>query len=225
MNYEPRTFNIPEVKGISEDQLKPHLGLYEGYVTHVNLLMSQLNKLAQQGDEFTYSISELRRRLGFEWNGMRLHEYYFETLEGGSTALLANTKLYEALSKQYGSFSSWLEIFSKFSARGSGWAILNYDPVEKHFFHSWVANHEVGHLATLPVIIALDHWEHAYLKDYLPAEKSSYVDAYIKNINWETVSARFDKAIKLFYFEKSNRMEHAHAVFWSYRNAKSSMVR
>ncbi len=196
MIYETRTFDLPEIKGISKEQIELHLGLYDGYVAHVNLLMEQLNKLAQNGDEFTYAISELRRRLGFEWNGMRLHEYYFEALVGGSKVLLANTKLYEAISKQYGSFSNWLEIFSKFSARGSGWAILNYDPVAKRFFHSWVANHEIGQLATLPVIIALDHWEHAYLKDYTPKEKTVYVDMYIKALNWETISKRFDEAIK-----------------------------
>ncbi len=195
MNYKTREFNIPEIKGISKEQIELHLGLYDGYVKHVNLLMTQMNKLAMHGDEYTYSISELRRRLGFEWNGMRLHEYYFEALEGGTKTLLANTKLYTEIAKQYGSFSSWMEIFLKFSARGSGWAILNYDPMAKHFFHTWVADHEIGQLASLPVIIALDHWEHAYLKDYAPAEKMTYVESYVNALNWETISTRFDKAV------------------------------
>jgi superoxide dismutase, Fe-Mn family len=192
MTYEPRTFTFPEIPGISEDMLKLHLGLYEGYVTHTNLLITQMNKLAQSGDEFGYAIAELRRRLGFEWNGMRLHELYFEALEGGSQVLLADTKLYTAIAKQYGSFSNWLEIFSKLSARGPGWAILNYDPVAKHFHHTWIADHEVGHLATLPALIAVDHWEHAYLGAYKPSEKMQYVQAYLTALNWETISERFD---------------------------------
>lgn len=192
MEYKPHTFALQKVKGFSEKQITLHIGLYEGYVKHVNILHAQLNKLAASGDDYTYAIAELRRRLGFEWNGMRLHELYFETLEGGSKVLLADTKLYETLSKQYGSFSQWLEIFAKVSARGPGWAILNYDPTVKQFFHSWVADHEVGQLATLPALIALDHWEHAYFVDHKPSEKSAYVDAYLKALNWEIIAARFD---------------------------------
>jgi Fe-Mn family superoxide dismutase len=195
MSYQPHTFTFPEIKGISVEQLKLHLGLYEGYVAHTNLLLTQMNKLAESGDAFSYSVSELRRRLGFEWNGMRLHENYFEALEGGSKVLLADTKLFETLAKQYGSFSNWINIFSKVSARGSGWALLNFDPITKHFHHTWVAEHEIGHLATLPIIIAVDHWEHAYLKDYTPGEKSIYVEAYLNALNWQTISSRFDKVI------------------------------
>lgn len=196
MAYEARKFKLEKIKGISEDQIKVHLGLYEGYVKHVNLLMTQMNKLASSGDEFEYSVSELRRRLGFEWNGMHLHELYFEALEGGSKVLLGNSKLYEGLSQQYGSFSKWLEIFTKFSARGPGWALLTYDPNISHFHHVWAADHEVGQLATLPVIIALDHWEHAFMVDYKPSEKGLYVEAYLNAMNWETVSKRFDVVAK-----------------------------
>ena len=195
MNYEKRTFELPDIKGISKEQLALHISLYEGYVTNVNTLMTQMNALAKLGDEFTYSVTELRRRLGFEWNGMRLHELYFGALEGGAKVLLADTKLFEALAKQYGSFSNWLEIFSKLSARGPGWALLNYDPVAKHFHHTWVADHEVGHLASLPVILAVDHWEHAYLVDYLPPDKGMYVQSYLNALNWEIISSRFDKAV------------------------------
>ncbi len=197
MEYTTRTFDLPkEIKGLSAKQLELHLGLYDGYVKHVNLLHAQLNKLAQASDdnEYAYAIAELRRRLGFEWNGMRLHELYFEALEGGTKVLMADSALYKALAKQYGSFSNWLDIFSKLSARGPGWAILNYDPTAERFFHVWVADHELGQLATLPALIALDHWEHAYLVDYTPATKAEYVAAYLAALNWETVAQRFDKA-------------------------------
>jgi Fe-Mn family superoxide dismutase len=190
MEYTARTFDIPEIDGISKEQIELHLGLYEGYVKHVNLLMSQMHELASSDTDYSYSIAEMRRRLGFEWNGMRLHELYFGALEGGSTALLASTTLYKDLTEQYGSFSKWLTIFTKLSARGPGWALLTYDPVAKHYFHVWVADHEVGQLATLPVIIALDHWEHAYLKDYAPSEKGAYVEAYLKALNWQTIEKR-----------------------------------
>jgi len=193
MEYTATTFTLPEIKGLSKAQLALHLDLYEGYVKHVNHLFVQLQSLAKHGDEYTYAIAELRRRLAFEWNGMRLHELYFDALVGGRTNLPATSKLYKALAKQYGSFSRWLEIYQKVSARGPGWALLNYDPKAEHFFHTWVADHEVGQLATLPCIIALDHWEHAFMVDYKPVEKGEYVDAYLNALNWEIIAERFDK--------------------------------
>lgn len=196
MEYTARTFNLPDINGLSKEQLDLHIGLYEGYVKHVNLLHSQLNKLAAEGETYTYAIAELQRRLGFEWNGMHLHELYFEVLEDGPKTLLADTELYKALSTQYGSFSNWFDIFSKISARGPGWAILNYDPRAKRFFHTWVADHEVGQLATLPAILVIDHWEHAYLVDYTPGEKGAYVAAYLAAVNWEFIAKRFDAATK-----------------------------
>jgi Fe-Mn family superoxide dismutase len=192
MDYTPHTFTLPTIAGLSTEQLTLHIGLYEGYVKHVNLLMSQMNALAQQGEDFAYAINELRRRLGFEWNGMRLHELYFEALEGGMKPLHADTSLYTQLKAQYGGFSQWLDVFTKLSARGPGWAVLNYDPRAKRFFHNWVSDHEIGQLATLPCLIAVDHWEHAYLVDYKPADKAAYVSAYLSALNWDVISKRFE---------------------------------
>lgn len=191
MQYIPRTFTFPEIPGLSSEQLALHIGLYEGYVKHVNLLTEEVKHLRALGDEHAYAMQEVRRRLGFEWNGMRLHELYFEALEGGAQILNAETKLFTALEAQFGGFAQWYGEFSSVTARGPGWAILNYDPVGKQFFHTWVADHEIGQLASLPVILAVDHWEHAFLVDYKPAEKSQYVQAYLSAINWDTVAKRF----------------------------------
>jgi superoxide dismutase, Fe-Mn family len=200
MEYQAQPFALPEtIKGLSKAQLELHLGLYAGYVKHVNLLQSQLNKLASinGNGEFTYAIQELRRRLSFEWNGMRLHEIYFDTLVDGSQVLMADSPLYIAITKQYGNFSKWLDIFQNISTRGPGWALLQYDPVQQQFFNNWVADHEIGQLAGVPIVLALDHWEHAYLVDYKPAQKAEYVQAYLQAVNWHSVSKRFDIASKV----------------------------
>ncbi len=196
MHYEPKKFTLHTIQGISAETLSLHIGLYEGYVKHVNVLHDQLVALAHEGEKYAYTIGELRRRFGFEWDGMRLHELYFGALEGGSKPLLGHHTLYTAIAKQYGSFSAWLEIFNKVSARGPGWALLTYDPEVETFFHVWVAEHEIGNLATLPVLIAVDHWEHAYLKDYAPAEKATYVQAYLQALNWEKIEERFNACKK-----------------------------
>ncbi len=191
MQYQARTFSIPEIKGISQKQVDTHLGLYQGYVKQTNLLMTELARLSSDANN-AYIVGELRKRFGFEWNGMRLHELYFEQLEGGAHVVNAEMNIYSLLAKQFGSYDIWFEEFSHLSGRGPGWSLLDYDPVSKQFHHVWVEDHQVGQLAGAKVIFALDHWEHAYLLDYAPAEKQKYLDAYFVNVNWEVVSKRFD---------------------------------
>jgi Fe-Mn family superoxide dismutase len=192
MAYQAKTFTFPEVPGLSAEQLELHIGLYEGYVKHVNKLLNEVHHFASLGEDHTYASQELRRRFGFEWNGMRLHELYFEVLEGGAQVLNAETKLFRAIQAQFGGLVQWFEEFSAVTARGPGWAILNYDPVSKQFFHTWVGDHELGQLATLPALLVVDHWEHAFMKDYKPSEKGQYVQAYLSAINWDVVAKRFD---------------------------------
>jgi Fe-Mn family superoxide dismutase len=83
--YEAKKFDLPALPGISEKQIAVHLGLYEGYVKHVNVLRSQIADLeAADKEKNAYAIMEVRRRLGFEFNGMRMHELYFSQFEGGA---------------------------------------------------------------------------------------------------------------------------------------------
>jgi superoxide dismutase, Fe-Mn family len=193
MHYKPKEFMIPAIPGISNKTIELHMGLYKGYVTHVNHLHEQLTKIAAtDAGEMNYAIQELRRRLGFEWNGMRLHELYFEALTPKPAALMGETALYKKLVEQYGGYSEWLDIFTKLSARGPGWALLCYDPEADALINTWVADHELGTLSGIPVILALDHWEHAYLLDYAPAEKNSYVESYLKALNWDIVNKRLE---------------------------------
>ncbi len=210
MQYEPKEFDISELTGISQKQLEVHLGLYKGYVTHVNKLREQIATLKEAGEEkFAYAIAETRRRLGFEFNGMRMHEYYFEqlakTAEGGShdrseTGLVSDSPLAAALAEKYGSWEGFLAHFKEVAtSRGIGWVVLyadqraNPNPSDgqgtPHV--AWVSEHELGTLAGLPVLLAMDMWEHAFMVDYTPAEKMQYVDAFLNNVNWDVVEERF----------------------------------
>lgn len=191
MKYEAKTFNLPTLKGISQKQVDEHLKLYQGYVTHVNKLYEELSELSQNVEKNGHMMQELRRRLGFEFNGMRLHEYYFGDLEGGANPVTAEMKIFDALSEQFGTLEKWVEAFKNVMARGPGWMLLNYDPEVKRFHHNWVTLHDEGHLATLPVLLAVDVWEHAFMVDYLPGDKGKYISAYLDNLNWNTIEARF----------------------------------
>ena len=171
--------------------------LYAGYVKNVNKISEDIARLS--GDEANAVVfSDLRRRLGFEFCGMRLHEIYFEALERPASAEgfggQVGSDLKKALAAQFGSFDAWVSDFKKTGMmRGIGWAILYHDPETGNLWNTWVSDHEVGHLAGLPVLVAMDVWEHAYAIDFLPTGRKEYIEAFFKNLNWEIVESHFIK--------------------------------
>jgi len=182
--YQEQQFNLQEMKGLSKRQIDAHLGLYSGYVKNVNLLDE---KLKQTSDGYTQA--ELRRRWAFEWNGMRLHELYFEAL--GSTTSGGEEEVRKLLEQQFGSYENWESDFKQAGMmRGIGWVILSLDKKSGKLSNIWVGDHELGHLAGTEVLIAMDVWEHAFLLDYLPSERKNYIEAYFSNLNWGTISER-----------------------------------
>lgn len=194
--YTPQTFTLGELKGLSEKQIKAHLGLYEGYVKHINVLREQIAELtALDAEKYAYAIMETRRRLGFEFNGMRMHEYYFAQFEGGVSPLATDSKLALAVTEKYGSIEDFMAHFKGVGmSRGIGWSVLYADPASNTLHTAWVSDHELGQLGGLPVILAMDMWEHAFMVDYLPAEKKNYIEAFMQNVNWNVVAERFENA-------------------------------
>lgn len=186
--YQEKPFLLAGLDGFSEKQISEHLKLYAGYVKNVDKLIEDIARLS--GDEANaVAVSELRRRLGFEFNGMRLHELYFEVLGAGKE--LGEGGLKRELTAQFGSFENWANDFKKAGMmRGIGWAILYRDPQSGTLFNAWVSDHEVGHLAGLPVLLAMDVWEHAYAIDFLPTGRKEYIEAFFKNLNWDVVESR-----------------------------------
>lgn len=193
--YEAKKFDLPALPGISEKQVAVHLALYEGYVKHMNVLRGQIADLeAADTDKNAYAIMETRRRLGFEWNGMRMHEYYFTQFEGGAKAHTKGGALEAAVAEKYGSWDQFIaHVTAVAMSRGIGWSIVYWDQDGKTPHVAWVADHEVGQLGSLPVILALDMWEHAFMVDYVPADKKKYIEAFFQNLNWEVIEARFAK--------------------------------
>lgn len=192
--YTPKTFNLPELPGLSEKQIKVHMGLYEGYVKHVNLIAEKLS--AVRSGELTldpYIVAELRRRFAFEFDGMRMHEYYFEQLETGAVEFNTESGLAKAVSEKYGSTDAFIEHIKEVAgSRGIGWVVVYQDTRADNTIHTtFVGDHEIGQLSGLPIILAMDLWEHAFMVDYVPAEKKNYIEAFLKNVNWSVVENRF----------------------------------
>ena len=197
MTYEIKKFSLPAtLPGLSEKQIRVHLALYEGYVKHVNLIAEKLNAVRTGTMELDpYLVLELRRRFAFEFDGMRMHEYYFSQLEGGATALTSNSTLAQMAEKKYGHAGLVNHLQEVAGTRGIGWVVVYLDPSTKTLQTVFVGDHEVGHLSGLPILLALDLWEHAYMVDYVPADKKKYIEAFFENINWSVIERRAEAAL------------------------------
>src|SRR5271154_6272384 len=200
MTYTAKKFNLQALTGLSEKQIKVHLALYEGYIKNVNLILETLKGYGAYGDKASegdkLAIAELRRRLPFEFDGMRMHEYYFEQFEGEKGGS-PESGLAKAAAEKYGSGENFIKHIKEVAGtRGIGWVVVYSDPIGKTLHTVFVNDHELGQLAGLPVLLALDLWEHAYMVDYLPADKKSYIDAFFSNVNWTVVEKRFDESMK-----------------------------
>ncbi|MFA6407925.1 MAG: Fe-Mn family superoxide dismutase [Candidatus Paceibacterota bacterium] len=196
MTYTTKMFELPVLEGISGKQVDVHLGLYEGYVKQVNLIMEKIQELKEaDSDGNAYVIAELRRRFAFEFDGMRMHELYFAQFEVGAVALNGKSALATAADEKYGEQGLVDHIKEVAGSRGIGWVVVYADSNSNTLHTIFVGNHEVGHLAGLPIILVLDLWEHAYMVDYMPADKKNYIDAFFANINWSLVEKRFEAAI------------------------------
>ncbi|HCC84005.1 TPA: superoxide dismutase [Candidatus Uhrbacteria bacterium] len=197
MPYTEQQFNLPELTGLSAKQIEVHLKLYAGYVKNVNAVKAKIAEYMVDSTANALAVAELTRRFGFEFNGMRLHELYFEALGGNgipapSNSPIAGGGLCEALVAQYGSVENWLAEFKAMGVmRGIGWVLLTYDEKGQVFHNVWVSDHELGHLADTKIIIAMDVWEHAFMVDYVPAQKADYVSAFLANLKWDVVESRF----------------------------------
>lgn len=198
MAYEPKTTLKPTgLNGISEEQIAQHWKLYEGYVTQTNALRTELEGLRKEGKGGTPQYADRRRRFGFEYNGMVLHEYYFGNLKAGVAEPKADSALVKALAEQFGSFDAFKEDFANTGlSRSIGWAILYLDPSTGALNNHFVQLHEEGNVAGFAPILVMDVWEHAYMVDNPATGRGAYVKAFMSNVNWAVAEQRFAAARK-----------------------------
>ena len=195
--YEIKNFEIPVLKGISEKNIQEHLKLYAGYVNNANLVLEKINDLSSDLKENNYVIAELQRRFSFEFNGMRNHEYYFASLEGGARSLKDDSEFKKQFEKQYSDFDSFVNSFKNLAmTRGIGWAVLYWDNKTHQLTCAWVDEQHLGQLNGLQPVLMLDMWEHSYVADYMPSGKKQYVEDFFENLNWSVIEENFNKVQK-----------------------------
>ena len=177
------------MEGFSETLLKNHFTLYQGYVTNTNKVTDALAVMLKEGKTTTPEYAELKRRLGWEFDGMRLHELYFENL-GGKTRLARTGVLGKLMEASFGSYEAWEQDFKATgSMRGIGWVVLYYDVPSCQLCNNWINEHDGGHLAGCQPILIMDVFEHAYMTDY-GLKRADYIAAFFKNINWSAAEKR-----------------------------------
>jgi Fe-Mn family superoxide dismutase len=190
MSYTAKDYGrLLGIEGFSDTLLKNHFTLYQGYVTNTNKLMELLDQMLRDGKAATPEFAELKRRFGWEFNGMRLHEYYFENL-GGKAGLEKTGKLFKKISDDFGNYETWEKEFKATGAmRGIGWAVLYHDTAAGRLFNFWINEHDVGHPAGCRPVLIMDVFEHAFMIDY-GLKRADYIEAFFKNIDWKASEGR-----------------------------------
>jgi Fe-Mn family superoxide dismutase len=200
--YSEQKFDhLKSLEGISDDQIREHLGLYAGYVAQVNALNQELTELRGRGRASgrDHEYAELTRRLGFEYNGMILHEYYFSGLRPNAEPKPASgLTITQRLAESFGSVEQWRTDFHAIGGmRGIGWVILCQDPVTQRLSNHWITLHQVGAPVSFKPLLVLDVWEHAFMRDYKATEKGRYLEAFFRNIDWRAVDRRLQEPMAI----------------------------
>ena len=190
MSYTAKDYSkLIGMEGFSETLLKNHFTLYQGYVTNTNKVMDILNQMLKDGKTATPEYAELKRRIGWEFNGMRLHEYYFENL-GGKGGINKDGKLAKKITEDFGNYETWEKDFKAVgSMRGIGWAVLYQDVTNGKLINFWINEHDVSHPAGCNPLLIMDVFEHAFMIDY-GLKRADYIEAFFKNILWSAAETR-----------------------------------
>ncbi|HEV7374173.1 MAG TPA: Fe-Mn family superoxide dismutase [Pyrinomonadaceae bacterium] len=194
-SYTAKQFNLSGLNGISDQTLEMHFKLYEGYVKETNKLTEKISEFLADGkvdQEEMPAYSEITRRLGFEYNGMVLHEYYFGNMkQNGSGDPDKTSNFYKAAEASFGNYDIWKADFMGVGKmRGVGWAICYENPSNGRISNHWITLHETGNVSGFNPVLVMDVWEHAYLLDYKPADRPKYIEAFFSNIDWNAAEQR-----------------------------------
>lgn len=189
--YNPRSFDhLTRLPGFSEQSARTHLALYQGYVTNTNLLAEMMREWLTVGKSGTIEWAEMKRRFAWEFNGMRLHELYFDNLTPTATALNRQSPLYKKIEDDFGLYELWERGFKRTGGmRGIGWVVLAFDPQTDRLFNVWMSEHDTGLLVGTRPLLIMDVFEHAFLVDY-GLKRNEYVEAFFNVIDWEKVESR-----------------------------------
>ncbi|AVA38226.1 superoxide dismutase [Cupriavidus metallidurans] len=196
MTYQMKPLRVDPTKlsGLSEKLIVSHYeNNYGGAVKRLNAITAELAAL-DVATAPVFVLNGLKREELIATNSMILHEVYFDSLGNGGAL---GGELETAIERDFGSVARWHAEFTamgKALGGGSGWVLLSYSPRDKRLINQWASDH-AHTLAGATPILALDMYEHSYHMDY-GAKAAAYVDAFMQNIDWQQVAARFEAAVQ-----------------------------
>jgi Fe-Mn family superoxide dismutase len=188
---KPLPFDSASLNGLSQKLIDSHWSNnYGGSVRALNETKRRLADGLADRDLPAYIYNELKREHLMRTGSVVLHELYFENLGGNGRAdEAARTWLASA----FGQFDRWEAEFRRIAnglGGGSGWAVLGFNKQFGTAENYWMADHMHSPAMTVPLLV-MDMYEHSYHMDF-GAAAGQYVDAFFKNINWESVLARIE---------------------------------
>lgn len=185
----PKTFNFKSIKGISLNQLEQHYKLYEGYVTNVNKIWSGIREQRDfEGTNATFSpYRSLLVAQSFALDGVKLHELYFENMNGEVKGI--SSGVYEAIVESFGSYNFFEELFKNAGLAVRGWVVLAYEPIDKRLHVYGLDSHDCGPIWNAYPLLVLDVYEHAYMIDF-GIDRKKYIEVFMNNIDWRVVNDR-----------------------------------
>ncbi|MCS6805355.1 MAG: Fe-Mn family superoxide dismutase [Acidobacteriota bacterium] len=197
MKYKAKNFDhLLGTPGFSDQLLMNHFALYQGYVATTNKFAQALAHVVRDARVEAPEYATLKRRFGWEFNGMRLHEYYFSNMANGGKPLDKGSAFFKQLLDDFGSYGNWEKDFKATGTiRGIGWVVLYLDPLAHRTFNAWINEHDLGHLAGGIPLLIMDVFEHAYMTDY-GLKRVDYIEAFFQAIDWEMVASRFNNALR-----------------------------
>ncbi|MFA5077725.1 MAG: Fe-Mn family superoxide dismutase [Candidatus Micrarchaeia archaeon] len=196
MAFEPKNFeHLLGTEGFSDPLLKNHFTLYQGYVANTNKLADALSAMVGEGKTAAPEYAELKRRFGWEFNGMKLHELYFGNMKKGGSQIEPDSQLHKKLAADFGSYENWEKDFRATGAmRGIGWVVLYYDSNSSRLFNCWINEHDAGHLSGAVPLLVMDVFEHAFMLDY-GLKRADYINSFFKSLDWDSVSQRINAGV------------------------------
>lgn len=197
MKYKVKNYeHLFGMNGFSKELLQNHFTLYQGYVNNTNTLYDTTIACIKEGKSNTREHLALRKLFGWEFNGMKLHELYFENMTKNVTKYDRNSPFHKKITEEFGSFENWEKDFRTVGAmRGIGWTVLYYDPTADCLLTTWINEHDTGNLSGAYPILIMDVFEHAFMVDY-GLKRAEYIDAFFNSIDWNVVCHRYETALK-----------------------------
>jgi Fe-Mn family superoxide dismutase len=192
--YQPRDFTLYDLEGFSGRSVDVHLDVYRNHVESVNRQLAA-KAAATPRDEQPAApapASSTENDFAFEYNGMVLHELFFEGL---TTALGTypppDGAFARAAERSFGSVEAWKkDIRALAETPRPGWVLCALDRSTRRLFNVWVDQHELGLPAHTDPVLVIDLWEHAWIGDFEPAQRGEYIELMLTQTDWQVIEKR-----------------------------------